>query len=83
VFSEIYLFNDDAPRNITAFICNCAGKTVAGKLRRRDIETMREKGERARDSVLQRKCLASVMNLTVGQISWGLETDNPMELELA
>ncbi len=83
MFSEIILFNDDAPRNITAFTCNCAGKTVAGKLRRRDIETMREKGERVRDSVLQRKGLASVINLTTRQISRGLEMDSPLVLELA
>jgi hypothetical protein len=33
--------------------------------------------------VLKRKGLALVVNLTVGQISLGLETDNPLELALA
>ncbi len=34
---------------------NCTGKTIAGKLQNEQKERPREKGERVRDCVLQRK----------------------------
>jgi hypothetical protein len=63
--------------NDTVFICDCTGKTIAGKSAER---REREKGERVRDRALQKKGLVSVINLTIGQISYGLEVDNLLEL---
>jgi hypothetical protein len=45
----------------------------------RERERIGDRGERVRDCMLQRKGLASVINLTVGQLSHGLETDNLLE----
>jgi hypothetical protein len=36
-----------------------------------------------RDDALQRKVSALFINLTIGHISQGLETENPLELGLA
>jgi hypothetical protein len=50
-FSEINLFNHDAPVAITSFICNCAGKNYCGETAECGE---REKEKRVRDSVLGR-----------------------------
>ncbi len=47
----IYL-NDNTPRKIIAYICNCAGKTIAGKLRRGGSERTREKRRKS-----ERQCV--------------------------
>jgi hypothetical protein len=67
--------------NNTVYICNCAGMTIAEKTaERRESERTRKKGERVRERELQKKDLGAAINLTIGQISQGLETDNPLEL---
>ncbi len=55
MFSKINLFNNKAQREIRAYIQNCAGKTIVEKLQNGEKERTREKGERERDCVLQRK----------------------------
>ncbi len=53
----------------TVYICDRTGEITAREtVERRERERMREKGERVRDRELQRKGLASDINLTVGQI---------------
>jgi hypothetical protein len=70
VFGEIRLFNDMSQREITAYIQNCAGKTIAGNLWGGEKERTREIGERERETVCcTERVLASVINLTIGQIS--------------
>ncbi len=49
------LFNDQEPREITSFIYNRTGKTIAGHKRKRGSMRTRERRERVRDSVWQRK----------------------------
>ncbi len=63
-----------------SFICNVTGRNyrrVRAGGRERESERKGRKSER--QSVAEKGFLASVMNLTVGQISRSLETTNPLK----
>ncbi len=56
VFSEICLFKYNSLIEITAYLCNHTGKTIAGETAEwRERERIGDRGERVRDCVLQRK----------------------------
>ncbi len=51
---------------------------MRGKMQQGEKERAREKENRVRDGMLQKKGLALFINLTVGQILRSSMTDNPM-----
>ncbi len=71
-FVESRLFNDTAFMENTSFICNGAGKHFAWEEQDRCRERTRGEGARVSDWVLLKRVVASVINLTVGQLYWSL-----------
>jgi hypothetical protein len=74
---EISLYNDDKAEKSHLLYVTLQVENIVGKKQKVRKERMRERGNRVRGSVRLRK--ASVINLTIGQILWSLETTNPLK----